>query len=173
MVLVEDKQNDINKQQAFYDNLPVGGKIRVFGSVPKLDPNPGHAFPKQVAIDLQASWNPDDLIIASADNYHRWIGIDWAEIEKGGQPKAGEWTTEKDRRLKEYIDYGHKLGYLVSLYCLNGYTADENQGWDADYNFGSRDAAIVRWKAAIQAKADFVSTDHYEQLAATIASVRK
>jgi hypothetical protein len=61
----------------------------------------------------------------------------------------------------------------VSVYCLNGYTPEENQGWDPDYNFGSRDAAIVPWKAAIQAKADFVSTDHYEQLAAMIASVRK
>jgi hypothetical protein len=172
MVLVEDKQNDINKQQVFYDRVPVGGRIRVFGSVPKLDPNPGHALPKQAAVDLQASWNPDDLIIARADNYHRWIGIDWSDIENGGEPNAGEWTVEKDRRLREFIDYGHKLGYLVSVYCLDGFTADENQGWDADYNFGSRDAAIIRWKAAIQANADFISTDHYEQLAAMITSSR-
>jgi hypothetical protein len=170
MVLVEDKQNDINKQQAFYDEVPVGGKIRVFGSVPKLDPNPGHALPKQAAVDLQASWNPDDLILSRADNYHRWVGFDWSEIEKGGEPNAGEWTKEEDQRLKKFVEYGHKLGYLVSFYCLDGYTADENQGWDADYNLGSRDAAIVRWKAAIQDKVDFVSTDHYEQLAAMIAS---
>jgi hypothetical protein len=173
MVLVEDKQNDVNKQRAFYDQVPVGGRIRVFGSVPKLDPNPGHALPKQVAVDQQITVNPDDLIIGKADNYHRWIGFDWAYIEKGGEPKAGEWTPDKEQRLREFVNYGHRMGYLVSFYCLDGFTADENQGWDADYNFGSRDAAIIRWKAAIRSGADFISTDHYEQLATMIASAKK
>jgi hypothetical protein len=117
-----------------------------------------------------ASWNPDDLILARADNYRRWVGFDWSEIEKGGEPNAGAWTKEEDQRLEKFVEYGHKLGYLVSFYCLDGYTADENQGWDADYKLGSRDAAIIRWKAAIEAKADYISTDHYEQLAAMIAS---
>ena len=85
MVLVEDKQNDINKQQIFYDRVPVGGKIRVFGSVPKLDPNPGRQLPKQEAVDRQYLAQPDDLIQGKVDNYHRWIGIDWAYIEKGGR----------------------------------------------------------------------------------------
>ncbi|MFC5861827.1 hypothetical protein ACFPT7_05950 [Acidicapsa dinghuensis] len=172
MVLVEDKQNDINKQRAFYDDVPVGGRIRVFGSMPKLDPNPGKAVAKQEAIDRQASVNVDDLILGRADNYHRWIGFDWAYIEKGGEANAGEWTEEKEKRLKDFVNYGHKLGYLVSVYCLDGYTAEQNQGWDADYNFGSRDAAMIRWKAAVKAKADFISTDHYQQLATMIASAK-
>jgi hypothetical protein len=68
MVLVEDKQNDVNKQQSFYDQVPVGGKLRVFGSVPKLDPNPGRKLPRQEATDNQTSVSPDDLMIGRADN---------------------------------------------------------------------------------------------------------
>ena len=45
MVLVEDKQNDI-KQQFFYDQIPVGAKIRVFGSVTKFDENPQRSCPR-------------------------------------------------------------------------------------------------------------------------------
>jgi hypothetical protein len=170
LVLLEDKQDDINKQLYFYDQIPVGGKIRAFGSVPKLDPNPGRKLAKDVATDNQFLANPDDLIIAKADNYHRWIGLDWAFIEKGGETKAGEWTAENDRRLKAFIDYGHKMGYLVGVYCLDGYTAEQNQGWDKDYNLGSHDAAVTRWKAAKAAKADFISTDHYEELANMLAA---
>lgn len=47
MVLVEDKQGDDLKQKYFYDDLPDGGKIRVFGSASKPDPNPGKKLPKQ------------------------------------------------------------------------------------------------------------------------------
>src|SRR5262252_10462164 len=36
MVIVEDKQGDI-KQKVFYEDVPVGGKIRVFGSAEKFD----------------------------------------------------------------------------------------------------------------------------------------
>jgi hypothetical protein len=170
MVLVEDKQNDINKQQIFYDQVPVGGKIRVFGSVPKLDPNPGRKLPKDEAVNRQYLVQPDDLIQARADNYHRWIGIDWAYIEKGGESQGGEWTKEDEQRLKDFVAYGHKLGYLTGFYCLDGFTQDENQGWDAGYNFGSLDAAVKRWNAGMHAKADFISTDHYELLAAKLAS---
>lgn len=170
MVIVEDKQNDINKQLAFYDSVPVGGKIRVFGSVPKLDPNPGRKMAKQDATDNQFVANPDDLIIAKADNYHRWVGYDWAFIEKGGETKAGDWTDANEARLKEFVDFGHKMGYLVGVYCLDGYTAEQNQGWDKDYNLGTHDAAVTRWKAAKEAKVDFISTDHYEELANMLAS---
>jgi hypothetical protein len=33
IVILEDKQNDI-KQAFFYDRVPVGGKLRAFGSAP-------------------------------------------------------------------------------------------------------------------------------------------
>jgi hypothetical protein len=173
MVLLEDKQNDIEKQLAFYDQIPVGGKIVAFGSVPKLDPNPGRSLQKQDAIDRQFLAHPDDLIVARADNYHRWIGLDWAFIEKGGEAKTGAWTQDSEKRLQEFVNYGHKMGYFVGVYCLDGYAAEDNKGWDKDYNFGSHDAAVVRWKAAARAKADFISTDHYEELARMLAKINK
>jgi hypothetical protein len=169
MVLVEDKQDDI-KQQFFYDKVPVGGKIRVFGTATKFDENPGK-LPrdrKEEAIALMAGRDPEQLVSKKADNYRRWIGVNWAFVEKGGETKAGDWSAAKAERLKKFVDYGHRLGYLVGFYCLNGYTASEDQGWDKDYNFGSRDAVEPRWKAAIQAHADFISTDQYETVAQAI-----
>jgi len=169
MVLVEDKPNDI-KQQSFYDSVPVGGKIRVFGSATKFDENP-MKLPRErreEAVEMLAARDPEQLVTQRADNYRRWFGVNWAFIEKGGATHAGEWTSAKEERLKKFVDYGHGLGYLVSFYCLDGYTDSENQGWDKDYNCGSLDAARVRWNAAIQAHSDFISTDQYETVAGLI-----
>jgi hypothetical protein len=62
------------------------------------------------------------------------------------------------------------MGYFVSIYCLDGYTAAENQGWDKDYNFGSKEVVVPRWQAAIRAKTDFISTDQYEDLSKMISA---
>ena len=171
MVLVEDKQNDI-KQQFFYDRVPMGGKIRVFGSPAKPDPNPGRKLSKDEASARMFATDPEQLVTAKVDNYHRWWGSDWGYIEKGGPMKAGAWTKESEARLLKFVRYGHRLGYYVGFYCLNGYTAAEDQGWDKSYNLGSRVAATDRWKAAIRAKVDFISTDQYEDLTKMIAASR-
>ncbi|HXA49516.1 MAG TPA: hypothetical protein VNV86_04390 [Candidatus Acidoferrum sp.] len=173
MVLVEDKQGDI-KQKIFYDNVPVGGKIRVFGSAEKFDENP-QKLPrekKDEAIAMMASRDPEQLLTKHADNYRRWFGVNWAFIEKGGQTKAGAWSKESDAKLKKFVDYGHRLGYFVSVYCLNGYTAAEDLGWDAGYNFGSKDKVMPRWQAAVRAHADFVSTDQVEEVGKLIKAGR-
>jgi hypothetical protein len=173
MVLVEDKQNDI-KQKYFYDDVPVGGKIRVFGSVTKFDENP-NKLPrerKQEAIDSLVTLDPEQLVPHKADNYHRWFGTNWAFVEKGGETGAGEWTAASEARLKKFVDYGHRLGYFVGFYCLDGYTAAENQGWDKDYNFGSKEKVMSRWQAAARAHADFISTDQMEDVAAVIRASR-
>jgi hypothetical protein len=172
MVLVEDKQEDNNKLQAFYDSVPVGGKIRVFGSVPKPDPNPGKKLPKQEAINRLFAVTPEQVTTQKADNYHRWWGIDWSYIEAGGETSGKAWTPESEERLRKWVNYGHRLGYLVGVYCLDGYTANENRGWDGDYNFGSREAVLPRWKAAIASKPDFISTDQYEDVASLIREKR-
>ena len=169
MVLVEDKQNDI-KQKFFYDDVPVGGKIRVFGSVPKFDENP-NKLPrdrKAEAVAYLSTVELEQLVPHKADNYHRWFGINWAFVEKGGETGSGEWTAEPEARLKKFVDYGHRLGYFVGVYCLDGYTDAENKGWDKDYNFGSKDKVMARWKAAIKAHVDFISTDQMEDLAAVL-----
>jgi hypothetical protein len=169
MILVEDKQKDI-KQDFFYGRVPVGGKVRVFGTPAKAGPPPEMKLSKAEAIDYMATLSPEKVIAEKANTYRRWFGGDWALIEKGGQHQAGEWTKEEDARLRKFVDYGHRMGYFVSLYCLDGYTAAENQGWDKDYNFGSKEVVIPRWQAAIRAKADFISTDQYEDLSKMISA---
>jgi hypothetical protein len=169
MVLVEDKQNDI-KQEYFYDKVPVGGKIRVFGSATKFDENP-RKLPRErkaEAILALASLDPEQLVPRKADNYRRWFGAGWAFIEKGGETGAGEWTKASEERLKKFVNYGHRQGYFVSFYCLDGFSADEDKGWDKSYNFGSKEKVLPRWKAAVRAHADFISTDQVEDLAKVV-----
>lgn len=173
MLLVEDKQNDI-KQQFFYDQVPVGGKIRVFGTVTKFDENPTKLprEKKAEAIALLSTFDVEQLVPHKADNYRRWFGVNWAFIEKGGETGAGQWTSDSDKRLKNFVNYGHRLGYFVSVYCLDGYTEAENQGWDKDYNFGSKEKVAPRWQAAVRAHVDLISTDQMEDVAAIVKAAR-
>ncbi len=173
MVLVEDKQNDI-KQQFFYERVSVGGKIRVFGSATKFDDNPTH-LPKTARAEKLANMlkmEPEQLVGRRADNYHRWFGTDWAFIELCGKDHANDWSDAARTRLKKFVDHGHRLGYLVGFYSINGFTDEENQGWTAEFNFGSREAALRRWNAAIAAHADFIATDQYEDVARAINASR-
>jgi hypothetical protein len=166
MVLVEDKTNDI-KQKFFYDDLPVGGNIRVFGSYTKPIENPTH-LSKIDFINSLVSVPMEQVNTHKADNYHRWWGVDWAYVEKGGEEHHGDWGKEQTERLDSIVGYGHRLGYLVGFYCLDGFVASENKGWEDEYNFGSMDQVKLRWKAAIAAHADIISSDQYEELATTI-----
>ncbi|MCU1324126.1 MAG: hypothetical protein JWM43_3775 [Acidobacteriaceae bacterium] len=168
MVLVEDKQNDI-KQQFFYDKVPAGGQIRVFGSVTKPVENPNH-MPKLEFVNSLVAVPMDQITTQKSDNYHRWWGLDWAYVEKGGEEHHGEWGKDQVARLQSIVSYGHRLGYWMSLYCLDGFTADKHQGWEDEYNFGSPEAVTIRWKAAIHAHADLISTDQYEALSKEIHS---
>ncbi|MEI9971004.1 MAG: hypothetical protein WDO73_02565 [Ignavibacteriota bacterium] len=173
MVLVEDKQNDI-KQQFFYDQVPVGGKIRVFGSVTKFDENPSH-LPKEKkdeAIALLSTFDPEQLVPHKADNYHRWYGTNWAFIERGGETGAAEWNATAEQRLKKFVDYGHRLGYFVGIYCLDGYSDAENQGGTRTITSDRRRGVTPRWQAAIRAHADFISTDQMEDVAAVMKATR-
>jgi hypothetical protein len=169
MVLVEDKQGDI-KQKVFYDDVPVGGKIRVFGSAEKFDENP-QKLPrdrKAEAIAMMVTRDPEQLVSKKADNYRRWFGVNWEFVEKGGEHTDAEWTKTSEARLKKFVDYGHRLGYFVGFYCLDGYTAAEDQGWDAGYNFGSKEKVASRWQAVARVHADFISTDQVEDVAKVI-----
>jgi hypothetical protein len=169
MVILEDKKDDI-KQAFFYDRVPVGGKIRAFGSPTKFDDNPTK-LPRTAKAERLANmlkFEPEQLVDTRADNYHRWFGTDWAFIELCGTEHAGDWNAAAEARLKKFVDYGHSLGYFVGFYSINGFTEQQNQGWTAEFNFGAPEAALVRWNAAIKAHADFIGTDQYEDLAKVI-----
>ena len=154
IVLVEDKQNDI-KQKFFYDNVPDGGKIRVFGSVTKPDANP---------ITSYRSKKRSSRCWPSIQNNGAWTGLTSKRVANTSRrlDACGNGAPAK------WVNYGHRLGYFMSFYCIDGYTDSENQGWDKDYRFASHDAALQRGKALIQAKADFISTDQYEDVATLI-----
>jgi hypothetical protein len=77
------------------------------------------------------------------------------------------------RSTDDYLrGYGRRLRYFVSFYSINGFTPDENHGWTDEFNFGSKSAAAIRWKAAVKAHADLIATDQYEDLAKTIQASR-
>ena len=173
MVILEDKQNDI-KQAFFYDRIPVGGRFRAFGSAVKFDDNP-NKLPNTQRAERMAGLvklQPEQLLTKRADNWRRWFGTDWHFIELTGPTHGNDWNAATEARVKKFVDYGHGLGYLVSFYEVNGFTADQNQGWTDEYNFGSREAAQVRLKTLIAAHADFIATDQYEDVAQTIRAKR-
>ena len=162
LVLTEDSDR---QEQAFYGNLKVGSKLRVFGSA---HTSGLRAQSREERARLAATTPADQLLRTAATNYRRWWNNSWFEVEQGGQQQAGDWTPAEAHRLQELVDRAHRLGYWIRFYTLDGFSPAENQGWDQGYNFGSRDAVRVRWKAAISAGVDLIATDQYEDLGALL-----
>ncbi|MBZ5724709.1 MAG: hypothetical protein LAP87_06895 [Acidobacteriia bacterium] len=159
LVLTED--NDA-QEQVFFDEVPAGGRLRVFGSA--------HTRPiagtKEQKIHRVATLPPKRLLDERPTNYRRWWNSSWLAVEEGGQPHAGEWTAADERRLRALVDHAHRLGYWIRFYTLDGFPPAEDRGWGQDYNFGSRDAVMARWRAALRAGVNLIATDQYEDLAA-------
>jgi hypothetical protein len=141
------------RQKAFHDDVPEGGKLRIFGGL----------LPTEASMTPAST--PEAMIAAGSSNYRRWWNLSWHAVEDGGQPKAGDWTAEEDARLRALVNHGHELGVFVRFYCLNGHPADDPNGWSPGYNVGSLEAVQQRWRAAKAAGVDWLATDQYEQLA--------
>ena len=159
LVITEDSDE---QEEVFFNQVPVGAKLRVFGSA--------HDYPMETAsreeqIHLAATLPPEKLLSTPPTNYRRWWNNSWYVVEEGGQKRAGDWTGADDRRLRALVDHAHRLGYWIRFYTLDGFQPADGQGWDDDYNFGSREAALARWNAALAAGVNFVATDQYEDLA--------
>jgi hypothetical protein len=163
MVLVLD--NDDSKKKVFYDRAAVGDRVYIFGSVPKPPVDP--SLSKDENGNRLADIDPEKFLTDRASTYRRWWFIDWHFIERGGQVNAGPWTRRDEERLRKFVAHGHRMGYFMSTYTLNGYS-DGNEALDRTYNFGSADAGRERWRAAIRAGFDFVQTDQYEEVSALI-----
>ena len=135
------------QERTFHDAVPVGSKLRLFGSV--------HTLP--------------GLTPAPRTNYRRWWNHSWAVVEGIEQPKAGDWTAAEEARLRAIVRAGHDAGLWVRFYTLNGHDPlDTANGWTASYNFGSLAAAQIRWEAAIRAGVDFLAVDQYEAFGAVL-----
>jgi hypothetical protein len=144
------------QKTVFYDQLPVGARLLVFGAV-QTNTKDFAAAPQVLAPD-------------PADNYHRWWNNSWRVVEPEGQENAGAWTAAKEARLVELVRYAHQHNLWIRFYTLDGATPAELscRGWFRTYNFGSKEAAVERWKAAHRAGADYIASDQYEELAETL-----
>lgn len=159
LAITEDSDD---QQKVFYDEVPVGNKLRVFGAAHTAP------VPKGMSMQELMHWavitSPQELLSERATNYRRWMNSSWYPVEEGGQNRAGDWTPAADARLRALADHAHELGYWVRFYTLDGFKPAEDQGWGSYYNFGSKDAVIPRWKAAVAAGVNFIATDQYEDL---------
>lgn len=146
---------DPDAQQAvFYDEVPVGGRLLVFGAVHTNTKDPMAA--------------PEVLEPGAATNYRRWWNNPWNVVEQGGQQHAGAWTAADDARLRALVRHAHEHHLWIRFYTLDGATAKEEScnGWFRSYNFGSLAAAEERWRAAEAAGVDYIASDQYELLGA-------
>jgi hypothetical protein len=143
----------------FYEATPATGRLRVFGAIHTVEADPSRP--------------PDKVIIGHATNYRRWWNNPWSVVEKGGQQRAGKWTSHDAQRLQSLVTYAHNQNLWIRFYTLNGHPHEllARNGWDLGYHFGSRAAVEVRWRAAISAGVDYLATDQYEDLAAFRRSV--
>jgi hypothetical protein len=138
------------QERTFHDAVPPGGNLLLFGAV-KVAPGSNHLTP------------PAEMI-RPGSNYRRWWNNPWMMVEKGGPRGAADWTPEDAQRLQALVDYAHQQNLWIRFYTLNGHPPEASEGWGAAYNFGSREAAAVRWRAAQKAGVDFIATDHYGAL---------
>lgn len=158
-ILVLTGESDA-QQTVFYDQLKPDDRVLAFGAI--------HTAGK----DPQAS--PEVLDPKPANNYRRWWNNAWNVVEAGGQPHAGEWTQAKMLRLRSLVERAHASGLWIRFYTLDGAAEPELSchGWFHGYNFGSLDAARIRWDAAIAAGVDYIASDQYELLGREIADLK-
>ena len=159
LVLTED--NDA-QEDVFFRQVPVGAKLRLFGSA---HTTPIQTEDRKERAHLMATLPPAKLLTERPSNYRRWWNNSWAEVEEGGAPGAGDWTRADATRLRALVDHAHQRGFWIRFYTLDGFTSATNKGWGNSYNFGSKAAAEIRWKAASAAGVNLIATDQYEELA--------
>jgi hypothetical protein len=147
------------QQTVFYDQLRTGDRVLLFGAIHNED--------------KEHSSSPEIMDPSKATNYRRWWNNPWNVVEAGGQPHAGDWTPAKMDRLRALVERAHANGLWIRFYTLDGATKAQLScnGWFHDYNFGSLDAARIRWRAAVAAHVDYLASDQYELVAQQIRQV--
>ena len=159
-----------NQSDTFYTRVPIGSRLRIFGTVPPASFPSAKTAEERAAALVTAS--PETLIPTGATNYRRWTNFAWAAVERGGQNNAGTWTAEDDARLRAIVTRAHSLGLWVRFYTLNGHPKGQGKGWTESYNFGSIEAARERMEAARNAGVEFIASDQYEELGRVLTAVR-
>lgn len=160
-----------NQERDFYESLPVGAPMLIFGTVPNVSLTTSRAPGAQAEAAITAT--PSTLMPSGATNYRRWANFSWAVVERGGQGSAGTWDAADMARLRALVARAHDRGLWLRFYTLDGFAPADGQGWSSGYNFGSVDAVRERWRAAGTAGVDLIATDQYEGLAAELSSAAK
>ncbi len=155
--------SDTAQRRRFYDEVAPGGKLRAFGA---MRPVPVAGATRSIRATRAMRMTAADHIDKRADNYTRWVNFPWNVVELGGQNYADGWTPADSIRLATLVRRAHESGFLIRLYTLDGFSAANDRGYTASYNFGDVDKARARWRAALKAGVDFVATDQYEQFGA-------
>jgi hypothetical protein len=158
-ILVLTGESDV-QEKIFYDHVPVGGQLLVFGAV-----HTNLADPMAVPAVLEPE---------HASNYRRWWNNPWRVVERG-PIGAGEWNPAANNRLRALVEHAHAQGLWIRFYTLDGATTEELSchGWFRGYNFGSLVAARLRWQAAYSAGVDYIASDQYEQLASYLKELKR
>jgi hypothetical protein len=156
--------SDTAQRRRFHDDVPAGARLRAFGAMsPATVRGSTRALRARRAMRMTSAQH----INATADNFARWVNFPWSVVEAGGQQTAGAWGPADSTRLQTFVDRAHAQGFWIRFYTLDGFAPAEDRGFTASYNFGSRDAAKKRWRAAIAAGVDFVATDQYADFTAS------
>jgi hypothetical protein len=158
LVLTEDSDE---QEKVFFDEVKPGENLRLFGSAHTAEITEKNWAKRN---QLLATVPPAELLKERPTNYRRWWNNSWYEVEEGGQPKAGEWTSESAARLRALVDHAHSLGFWIRFYTLDGFEPGSGSGWGEAYNFRSRAAVEKRWRAALDAGVNLIATDQYEDL---------
>ena len=156
-------ENGPGQEAAFYDRVPIGDHLLVFGTTPSPVLPPSDDAETRARVSATAA--PASLVPWPATNYRRWTNFSWNVVELRGQAQAADWTAAEAARLEAIVQRAHGRGLWVRFYTLNGHDPLAGRGWSASYNFGSEAAVRERWQAAIAAGVDFVATDQYEEFA--------
>jgi len=156
--------SDTAQRRRFHDDVAVGAKLRAFGA---MRPAPVSGATSRLRMRRAFRMSASQHIGPAADNYARWVNFPWHVVESGGQRAAADWDAADSTRLSSFVRRAHQRGFWIRFYTLDGFAAADDRGYSAGYNFGSRDAARARWRAALDAGVDFIATDQYEEFAAT------
>ncbi len=93
-----------------------------------------------------------------ATAFYRVFNFQWKHIERDPNFKAGAFTAAERSRLDALVKLAHQKGYWLRTWTLNA----TDPFWGTDENFGSREAVLERWRAALEAGVENVATDEYE-----------